>query len=81
MSKAISLKIEDQIFDKTEELISELKISRNKYINDALESYNRIKEMEKINALLVKASILVRDNSIEVMQDFEVHQTWNNQEL
>lgn len=71
MSKAISLKIEDQIFDKTEELISELKISRNKYINDAQESYNRMEEMEKVNALLVKASILVRDNSIEVMQDFE----------
>lgn len=71
MSKAISLKIEDQIFDKTEELISELKISRNKYINDAQESYNRMEEMEKVTALLVKASILVRDNSIEVMQDFE----------
>lgn len=71
MSKAISLKIEDQIFDKTEALISELKISRNKYINDALENYNRMKEMEKVNALLVKASILVRDNSIEVMKDFE----------
>lgn len=71
MSKAISLKIEDQIFDKTEELISGLKISRNKYINDALENYNRMKKMEKVNALLVKASILVRDNSIEVMQDFE----------
>jgi len=71
MSKAISLKIEDQIFNKTEALISELKISRNKYINDALENYNRMKEMELVNALLVKASILVRDNSIEVMQDFE----------
>ncbi len=71
MSKAISLKIEDQIFDKTEELISGLKISRNKYINDAQESYNRMEEMEKVTALLVKASILVRDNSIEVMQDFE----------
>lgn len=71
MSKAISLKIEDQIFDKTEELISGLKISRNKYINDSLENYNRMEEMEKVNALLVKASILVRDNSIEVMQDFE----------
>lgn len=71
MSKVISLKIEDQIFDKTEALISELKISRNKYINDALENYNRMKEMEKVNVLLVKASILVRDNSIEVMQDFE----------
>lgn len=57
MSKAISLKIEDQIFDKTEELISELKISRNKYINDSLENYNRMEEMEKVNALLVKASI------------------------
>lgn len=71
MSKAISLKIEDQIFDKTEELISGLKISRNKYINDSLENYNRMEEMEKVTALLVKASILVRDNSIEVMQDFE----------
>jgi len=57
MSKAISLKIEDQIFDKTEELISGLKISRNKYINDSLENYNRMEEMEKVNALLVKASI------------------------
>ncbi len=71
MSKAISLKIDNQIFNKTEELIAELKISRNKYINDALESYNRIKEIELVNNLLAKASILVRENSLEVLRDFE----------
>jgi metal-responsive CopG/Arc/MetJ family transcriptional regulator len=71
MSKAISLKIDNQIFDKTEELIAELKISRNKYINDALESYNRMKEMERVNNLLAKASVLVRENSLEVLHDFE----------
>lgn len=71
MSKAISLKIDNQIFNKTEELIAELKISRNKYINDALENYNRIKEIERVNNLLAKASILVRENSLEVLRDFE----------
>ncbi len=71
MSKAISLKIDNQIFEKTEALISELKISRNKYINDALESYNRMKEMERVNTLLAKASTLVRENSLEALHDFE----------
>ncbi len=71
MSKGISLKIDNQIFNKTEELIAELKISRNKYINDALESYNRLKEKERVNNLLAKASILVRENSLEVLRDFE----------
>ena len=39
--KTVSLKIEDGIFEETEKIISEIKKPRNRYINDALEFYNR----------------------------------------
>jgi hypothetical protein len=39
--KTVSLKIDDSIFGETEKILSCIKKSRNRYINEAIEFYNR----------------------------------------
>lgn len=41
MSKALSLKLEDRIFNETESVIQKMRVPRNAYINRALDFYNR----------------------------------------
>ena len=50
--KAISLKLEQSIFEDTERILSQKAISRNKYINEALEFYNKIQKRELIEKKL-----------------------------
>ena len=50
--KAISLKLEQSIFEDTERILSQKPISRNKYINEALEFYNKIQKRELIEKKL-----------------------------
>ena len=38
--KSLSLKLDDKVFNYTEEITGELKLDRNRYINDAVELYN-----------------------------------------
>jgi len=40
--KTVSLKIDDSIFGETENILSKIKKPRNRYINEALEYYNKI---------------------------------------
>jgi hypothetical protein len=42
--KTVSLKINDSIFGETEKILSRIKISRNRYINEAIEHYNRFQD-------------------------------------
>ncbi len=42
--KTVSLKIEDSIFGETEKILSRISISRNRYINEAIEYYNKIQK-------------------------------------
>jgi hypothetical protein len=39
--KTLSLKLDDRIFEETEKVVSELKLARNRYINEALNLYNQ----------------------------------------
>ena len=41
MSRTLSLKMRDDIFSETEEVIETIHKSRNAYINDALSFYNK----------------------------------------
>jgi len=50
--KAVSLKLEQVIFDETERIVAQRTISRNKYINEALEFYNKIQKRELIEKKL-----------------------------
>jgi len=69
--KSLSLKIEDSIINETDELIKDIKISRNQYINQAIAYYNNIKKKNKIEKQLRDSSKLVAKSSMEVLKEFE----------
>jgi len=69
--KTVSLKIDDSIFGETEKILSKIKKPRNRYINDAIEYYNRIQKRELLEKKLKKESDLVKADSMDVLKDFE----------
>lgn len=69
--KTISLKIEDDIFQETEKILSKQKISRNRYINMAIESFNAQERRKILSQQLKKESTMVKDDSMIVLQEFE----------
>ena len=69
--KTVSLKIEDTIFGETEKILSKMKKSRNKYINEAIDHYNRFQKRRLLEKKLKKESGLVKEDSITVLKEFE----------
>ena len=69
--KAISLKIKDDIFEDLEKLVKEGHLSRNAYINKALEFYNKINRKRKWREQLRKSSKLVGADSLEFLREIE----------
>ncbi|MBU6324701.1 MAG: hypothetical protein KJS92_04365 [Bacteroidetes bacterium] len=69
--KSILLKIDDEIFQETEQLLMKIKKPRNRYIKEALATYNKIKRKELLAAQLESESRLVAENSLHVLEDFE----------
>ncbi|MDK2979096.1 MAG: hypothetical protein PWP52_1810 [Bacteroidales bacterium] len=69
--KTVSLKIDDSIFGETEKILSRIKKPRNRYINEALEYYNRIQKRMILEKKLKKESELVKMDSISVLKEFE----------
>lgn len=69
--KNISLKLDEKIFNETESIVSQLKKSRNKYINEALEYYNQLQKRRAMKLLLARESNLVYKNSLNVLKEFE----------
>ena len=69
--KTVSLKIDDSIFVETEKILSRLRKSRNRYINEAIEYYNRIQSRTFLEDRLKIESDLVKEESMSVLKDFE----------
>lgn len=69
--KTVSLKIDDSIFGETEKILSKIKKPRNRYINDAIDFYNRIQKRALLEKKLKKESELVKTDSMDVLKDFE----------
>jgi predicted transcriptional regulator len=69
--KNLSLKLEDDIFQKTEKIVSKTKKNRNRYINEAIELYNRLHERKLLSQQLSKESKLVAKDSLGVLAEFE----------
>ncbi len=70
--KTVSLKIDATIFDETEKILSKVKIPRNRYINDALDYYNRLKKRQILEQKLKIESSLVKNESITILKEFEI---------
>ena len=69
--KTVSLKIDDAIFGETEKILSRVKKPRNRYINEAIDYYNKFQKRALIEKRLKKESELVKNDSMAVLKDFE----------
>jgi hypothetical protein len=69
--KSIFFNLDDEIFNETERILSGMKISRNKYINDALEWYNKFQRKKMMELKLISESEAVRKESLSVLKEFE----------
>jgi predicted transcriptional regulator len=69
--KTVSLKIDDSIFGETEKILSKIKKPRNRYINEAIDYYNKLQRRAIIEKKLKEESDLVKTDSMDVLKDFE----------
>jgi len=69
--KTVSLKIDNDIFGETEEILAKVKKPRNRYINEAIGYYNRLQQRILLEKKLHKESLSVRADSMDVLKDFE----------
>jgi predicted transcriptional regulator len=69
--KTVSLKIDDSIFSETEKILARIKKPRNRYINEAIEYYNKLQRKQILEKKLKKESELVKADSMSVLKDFE----------
>jgi hypothetical protein len=69
--KNVSLKIDDSIFGETEKILSRIKKPRNRYINEAIDYYNRLQKRILLEKILKTESALVSEDSLAVLKEFE----------
>jgi hypothetical protein len=69
--KTVSLKIDDSIFGETEKILTRVKKTRNRYINDALAYYNNHQSRIILENKLKHESGLVKKESLSVLNEFE----------
>jgi hypothetical protein len=72
MSRMLSLKMRDDVFSETEEVVETMHTSRNAYINDALSFYNKFMKRRILKKRLKKESYLVSASSLEALQELEL---------
>ncbi len=72
MSKTLSLKMRDDVFSETEDVIGTMHTSRNAYINDALSFYNKFMKRCVLKKRLKRESFLVSETSLEALRELEL---------
>lgn len=69
--KSIALKLDEDIFAETEQLAKQLNESRNRYINKALNHFNRLQRDYILTQLLASESQMVSVESLKVLSELE----------
>ena len=69
--KTISLKLNESIFEETEKILSVKKKPRNRYINEAIEYYNKLQRRMILEKKLKEESELIKKDSEDVLNEFE----------
>lgn len=69
--KILSLKLREEIFNDVERVVKNCKISRNAYINEALQFYNKLNQRKAMKQKLHKESRAVSESSLRVLKEFE----------
>jgi len=71
MSKVLSFKMRDDIYEETEKITHKIHMPRNAYINQAVDFYNKLRQRAFLKKQLALESKQVRDNSMEVLEAFD----------
>lgn len=69
--KTLSLKLDDHIFEETEEITAKMKLARNRYINEALKIFNLYNKKKLFKQQLTHESKLVSKESMKILEEFE----------
>jgi len=72
MSKMLSLKVKDDVFAETEDIIGSLQKPRNAYINEALSFYNKFIKRRLLKEQLKKESQMISESSLEALRELEL---------
>ena len=69
MSKAISLKLNESIFQEAENIVKSIHIPRNSYINQAIKHYNYLIKRKLLKRQYLKESAIVDKHSLEINEE------------
>ena len=69
--KTVLLKLDDSTFVETENILSRIQKPRNRYINEAVEFYNKYQKRQILEKRLRSESALVMEESMNVLKEFE----------
>jgi len=69
--KTVLLKLDDSIFVETENILTRIKRPRNRYINEAVEFYNKFQKRQILEKKYRFEAALVIEESLKVMKEFE----------
>lgn len=69
--KTLSLKLDELVYNETEQLLEQIKKPRNRYINEALSYYNRLQKRKLLAQKLIEESRLVGEDSMDILSEFE----------
>jgi len=72
LMKTLSLKLDDSVFSDTEQVVSQIKKSRNRYINEALNFYNKVQKRRILASKVERESNLLKEESLKVLHEFEI---------
>jgi hypothetical protein len=70
--KTLSFKIDDSIYNETEKVLSLLKKTKEHYISEALDHYNKTQRRKLLSKQLAIESKLIQDESLAVLKEFEL---------
>jgi len=72
MSKMLSLKLKDDVFAETEDIIGSIQKPRNAYINEALSFYNKFIKRRLLKEQFKKESQMISESSLEALRELEL---------
>jgi len=72
MSKLLSLKLQDEVFEEAEEILRQSRKPRNAYFNEAINLYNKLWKRKLLKKTLAEESAMVADESLLVLEAFEL---------
>ncbi len=72
MSKALSLKLEDSVFEEAESLLKRIKVPRNAFINQAVAFYTKLQKKMLMQKKLKKDVLRLQKETSDFIKNFEL---------